>query len=605
MADQVSVMEVEHSGELALKVGQEMGWLWGVKGVETKHEILGWVEISSVDLWEVGVWLWPEIVVMVGSLMGLVATVYMWRWMRIRRKLQDVRVGEGYCKRCGYVLRVADGKRDAVVCAECGKEFKVEKVSVRKWWQVRWVCFAVALMVMFVCWGGAAVVGVSAWRAMKGYTQGIGYGEWRDGTWWDMSGGEVIDWVDLPSAKLYEWMMGWDEKWRVVGTQRSDGMHHELWGMWFDEVSGEVKKEVLAREYASEIYYEVIDGERRRFQLMRDSWDGLLPRFIAFDGGYLLTLGQRLYWYESSNGELEKIEMTKGDAVPKTNVMSTKMYDLGDGFVVVVGTINEKFSSDKAYDAVGKRVSTRFSRIVVVDVMRKKVVNEQNFIVRREDVNLDGAQCEPMRIGRDGELLYDGLCVSVSGGGEGFGDYSWGIVDADGVWHGLGLEKLRSVGFEKLPEKGWQQGCDFDFGEGEKVIDQRSADFTRSYLGELAAVVPKHGDITKMNLTAEQKEMRTRIARGVYNSFGGIAWQPGYDRQKWAMLAVVSKDDESVGRFVALELGELGRYQVNRGWLAADGNNKRVWVSRFGWDKAIGGSRDAEEGWVKVYEIGE
>ncbi|QQE11498.1 hypothetical protein JD969_18695 [Planctomycetota bacterium] len=601
MSDQIAVMEVERSGELVLKVGEEMHWLWGVNGDEGgKYEVLGWVEVKSADLWEVGVWLWPEVVVLAGSLMGLVACVYLWRWMRLRRKLRDVKVGEGYCRGCGYVLHLDDEEYRAVTCAECGKRVKVGKIKVRKWWQVRWASFVVVLMVMLLSWGGASVVGVSAWKAMKAHKwKQAYYGEWRNTTWWDADKYEVKDWFNLPSAKFYQWMMGSGKRWRGLVSPSHNSVHHELWGMWFDEQSGEVKKNVLAREYASEAYYEVIDGERRMFELVSDNREGLLPRFIRFDGGYLLTLGQRLYWYDESNGGLEKIEMVKGGALPETNMVGTRTYDLGNGFVAIMGMIREDFGSDKAYEAAGKRTDSEFGRVVVVDAVEKKVVNEQNFIVSREGESLDDAQCEPMKIGRDGKVFYDGLCVRVSGRVHYSKDYRWGIVDDDGIWDGLELEEMHSESFEELPKRGWKRKSDFNFGDGMKIVDQRTADFTRRHLGELESVVPMQGNITEMGLTKKQEEERARNVKGVLNRYGGIAWPGEYDREKWAMQAIVSKDDASEGRFFALKMGELGRNQWTRGWLAVDKKNKRVWLSRFAW------MYDSYEGWVKVYEIDE
>ncbi|QQE10092.1 hypothetical protein JD969_11250 [Planctomycetota bacterium] len=572
---------VEPRGEMDLGKGvAEVVEMWPVEG--GKDDVLVWVKSNHVDVWELGVYYWPEILMLVFGVLGF---VYVLGWLRKRWKLMDVKVGEVYCKGCGYVV---NGDEEDAKCAECGKRLK-GGVLVRGKWKVSRKSMALGVLVLWGMCGGLFLgQEIAKRKAVNGGQTNMFYGGWKYNSWW--SGVGVRDWVDMPVGWMYEFMVDLPDKWRGVIQYECSEVGYELWGLKFVEGEegdgGAIERRVLAKSGELGGFSKEIDG--REWHVIQAPNGGAWPQWYPRGDGGLVGWGGKLYWYEKSNGKLDEFEMGESGFAPTLN-RSSRVYDIGDDLVLMRCSVYE---DPDYFDVKDKtRGYNLFDFVAIADVKEKKVVYEELMLTVRNGEKMKESKSEQMTILRGDEVLIKDYELVIHHGGEymyrwpsgreqmasSFGDhqeaYAWTHV-VDGERVALKKERMYRLGRDAKKDMkiNGNKGDVFDFGGGRKV----------RLLGDGEAADYKDVD----------------------------------GRETWPWYVVVEVSDEDEGRRgVKLKLDDkwagLGNERGRK--LEVEKEKGRVWLSGHGSWTVVYNSRTnktvgympMEEGRISVFDLGE
>ncbi|QQE10325.1 hypothetical protein JD969_12520 [Planctomycetota bacterium] len=319
---------------------------------------------SKLDVWELLVYYWLEIFLLVGLVMlvgGLVGL------RRRKRRLVEVKVGEAYCGKCGYGLT---GLGEAVdECPECGSEGvgscgkrrKVLRRGAGFGKSVRWA--AVVLGFISCVMMGVLIVGEKReWDWLNVVSKKVGLSESMNVTRY--VGGPAIlnSSTKLPLIRrlgAMDWF-NWESAWahRMLKHVINEDVVKVLSPSWYRWAvlkveDGEVVREVLKKADGGVFERELIEsgfGNQMYVSLMRlGGWDWLyLPKQVTTgdeDLLYRIEQGedefvvQRMQtnWY-AVNGMLRGFDSelwTDFGEDEKKRATSGQRYEVGDGVYLV------------------------------------------------------------------------------------------------------------------------------------------------------------------------------------------------------------------------------------------------------------------------------
>ncbi|MDQ7012888.1 MAG: hypothetical protein Q9O74_03205 [Planctomycetota bacterium] len=177
--------------------------------------------VEAIDLWEVAVFVWPEVL---GTLVGLWLLVALWIvWRRAHRPR---RRGVLFCRRCNYELGAADDREQLIaakaVCTECGRDITPRLLvpgRAQRWRVLRPLAVgllpAVALGVLFafvglnrtgppVRWLNFPSVRASELTAERGWTWFDGFRRGVDRfEEWDLEAGKPVRVIRTGPGRTY------------------------------------------------------------------------------------------------------------------------------------------------------------------------------------------------------------------------------------------------------------------------------------------------------------------------------------------------------------------------------------------------------------------
>ncbi len=177
--------------------------------------------IEAINLWEVAVFIWPEVL---GTLVGLWLLVALWIvWRRAHR---PQRRGVLFCRRCNYELGAAEDREQLIaakaVCTECGRDITPRLLvpgRAQRWRVLRPLAVgllpAVALGVLFafvglnrtgppVRWLNFPSVRASELTAERGWTWFDGFRRGMDRfEEWDLEAGKPVRVIRTGPGRTY------------------------------------------------------------------------------------------------------------------------------------------------------------------------------------------------------------------------------------------------------------------------------------------------------------------------------------------------------------------------------------------------------------------
>ncbi|QDU34928.1 hypothetical protein KS4_30050 [Poriferisphaera corsica] len=438
--EQANLEVVESAGRLVMNKGDHVKEMLPIDG--GRDELLMWVEVTRVDLWDLVIFFWIEISIIGLAILGL---IFVWRWLRYRKKVSEVKVGERYCKRCGYVL---ENKKAA--CAECGAK---SMGKVRGRWRGSFVSL-LAGVVLF--WGSAGGLGFMVWRAVSGYQgQGMMYGEWKLGKWMDHRW--ASDWVDWPSDWGFDFCSRFPDRFRLLASAVCGAQEHELRGLRFDAKRGEVVSRVIAKAKPTMSMLKRVPGDGVTFHM------GRMGDYLLIDcgEGYLVGLQDDLLWYEKDGGEVEEIEQIVREAGGEMNwgmQLACEGYEIGEGFVMLVGRYERGVVPREMMPKIGGWgiEVMPFDHVMMVDLYEKRVVADWPIYLNDRGVDWEWTKMKGFEYERDDRVVVKKMRIRSQEGGQldplSVMDLKHRFKEGDVqpyVWEGVDGKRLDFKRFEK------------------------------------------------------------------------------------------------------------------------------------------------------------
>lgn len=187
------------------------------------HSIFVHLQDLAINLWEVLVYYWPEVLGTLTAVTTIVCTIALWR-ITHRKRL----VGEPHCRQCNYCLKGCESER----CPECGAQIKrpvIGRSMRRRTWP-----FAAPLVFMLALYGSLWLLRVPRSGYVRDWIHWWSYGL---AAWacesnspladrWGRLVNRIVE-VDVATGELLETSVTWGSS-QLVGfpiTLTPDGAH--------------------------------------------------------------------------------------------------------------------------------------------------------------------------------------------------------------------------------------------------------------------------------------------------------------------------------------------------------------------------------------------